>query len=368
MSYTAITKPTQGDATKKSLADALIDNDAYFKTELDKVAVLQIPNGSFELPGTAGVLPDRWVKVENSGWTIATDDTDAGSGRFCVLFTTPGSTVGVGAQLTSGDYFEVSPNRPVAVSWEQKSSVAAIRVLVQILWFDATLTADGSATIYDSTANPTSWAAEAGTAASPPSTARYAKLRFECDDSGNTTAGTVRFDSIAFNAYKTIPSLVVLDTGASSPWVVPGGITRIRVKVWGGGADGETTHDGGAGGYGEDIFDVTPGTSYVVTIGAGGGAGAHYGGTTSLGALISATGGEPGSAGSGGAGGTSSATINVTGGAGGFRPGSAGGGGGSGGGGSSAVNGGDGMVPGGGGARGSSSPGDGGDGRIIIEY
>lgn len=96
-------------------------------------------------------------------------------------------------------------------------------------------------------------------------------------------------------------------------FVVPAAITRIKCRVWGGGGGGGGVGSGGGGaaggcggGYAEGWYDVTPGASLTVTIGAGGigGTGAPTsggnGGTTSIGALLSATGGLGGSAADGG--------------------------------------------------------------------
>lgn len=84
----------------------------------------------------------------------------------------------------------------------------------------------------------------------------------------------------------------------SYTWTVPAGITRIRVRVVGGGSGGRyDTHGGCAGGYAHGTFDVTPGDTYAVTVGKGSAASsnpstpANDGGTSSFGALISATGG-----------------------------------------------------------------------------
>lgn len=94
-------------------------------------------------------------------------------------------------------------------------------------------------------------------------------------------------------------------------FVVPAGITKIKVCVYGGGAGGNGYYQvsstggggGGGGGYAEGIYTVVPLSSYTVTIGSGGagatggGALGSYGGATSFGILISATGGSPGALG-----------------------------------------------------------------------
>jgi len=95
----------------------------------------------------------------------------------------------------------------------------------------------------------------------------------------------------------------------SGTFTIPAGITKIMVEVHGGGGGGGSGNDtsdvgqgGSGGGYGKGIFTVTPAAVHTVTVGAGGtGAGTAssclvggVGGTSSFGALISATGGGGG--------------------------------------------------------------------------
>lgn len=129
----------------------------------------------------------------------------------------------------------------------------------------------------------------------------------------------------------------------SGTYVVPPGVTRIRVRVWGAGGSGGCTCEvagaglaagGGGGGFGMKVIDTTPGTSYTVTVGAGGApvtgaarTNGNAGGTSSFGTAVTCTGGgggaaNGGSAGTltaaGGAGGTSTGgDVNYSGGAGG---------------------------------------------------
>lgn len=132
---------------------------------------------------------------------------------------------------------------------------------------------------------------------------------------------------------------------ASGTFVTPPGVTRIRVRVWGGGGSGgvccitanlRLAAGGGGGGHGIKVIDTTPGTSYTVTVGAGGAAVAgngavngNAGGTSSFGTAVTCTGGGAGAANSssvtapltaaGGAGGTSTGgDVNYSGGAGGL--------------------------------------------------
>ena len=133
----------------------------------------------------------------------------------------------------------------------------------------------------------------------------------------------------------------------SGTYIVPPGVTRIRVRVWGAGGSGGVCADsatqvaytaagGGGGGHGIKVIDTTPGTSYTVTVGAGaspfrqtvnGATAGSAGGTSSFGTAVTCTGGggggvvaaaAGGGTATGGAGGTSTGgDVNYSGGAGG---------------------------------------------------
>ncbi|KKS91555.1 MAG: hypothetical protein UV65_C0003G0008 [Parcubacteria group bacterium GW2011_GWF2_43_11] len=101
-------------------------------------------------------------------------------------------------------------------------------------------------------------------------------------------------------------------TSGTYSFTIPSGVTGIMVEVWGAGGGGIMSHPGGTGlgggggaGYGKGIYDVTPGTIYTVTVGAGGSYGSSVpcpgsngggsGGISSFGSLVQATGGGGGS-------------------------------------------------------------------------
>ena len=96
----------------------------------------------------------------------------------------------------------------------------------------------------------------------------------------------------------------------SGSFVVPAGVTRLKVEVVGGGGAGGThsTQPGGGGGAGGRatiwLSGITPGTAIPVTVGAGGqpSSGPGNGGngqSSSFGSYVSATGGDGGGGGSG---------------------------------------------------------------------
>jgi hypothetical protein len=102
---------------------------------------------------------------------------------------------------------------------------------------------------------------------------------------------------------------VFMSTGT---YVVPAGVSQIRVRVHGAGGSGggvagggrnRVASGGGGGGMSIKTLNVTAGTSYAVTVGAGGAAvtlsaanAGNAGGTSSFGAVCSATGGSGGAA------------------------------------------------------------------------
>ena len=87
---------------------------------------------------------------------------------------------------------------------------------------------------------------------------------------------------------------------SNGTWSRPSGVKRILVRICGaGGAGSGVGEAGGAGGYAEEIIDVTGVSSISVTVGQPGSWGGTYysggaanGGTTSFGNYMSASGGN----------------------------------------------------------------------------
>jgi hypothetical protein len=158
----------------------------------------------------------------------------------------------------------------------------------------------------------------------------------------------VTFDDLTNLPSGSVPDMEVFDTNGT--FIVPEGVAKIAVEVWGaGGGGGSATNlsgsdytdacgGGGGGGYGKEVFNVSPGETYEVSVGSGGDPNSQ-GGTSSFGftnengeevILISSTGGYTAtntqiyytvefrgfSYNVGGVGGTNSAPINITGGSG----------------------------------------------------
>lgn len=227
------------------------------------------------------------------------------------------------------------------------------------------------------------------------------------DMGGDTVTGlptaVADSDAVPLSQARTLAApfatLAVYQVAGTTPFVVPAGVTKIRVQVFGGGGGG-STHGGAGGAFATAILPVTPAETLTLTIGAAG----VGGGTPTAGGLskiartatdlVTANGGAAGSVASpaggtyafdgsvtgfgiNGQGGGATWTDNdgtghIGGGTGGSCPRGGGGGkgrdSGSGGGGSAAQAG---AAPGGGGGGDRDTPssgGSGGVGSIVIEY
>jgi hypothetical protein len=110
-----------------------------------------------------------------------------------------------------------------------------------------------------------------------------------------------------------VPNMQVFT--ANGTFAVPSNVTRIKVELWGGGGGGGKGNNpsgngggGGAGGYACNVFNVTGGANYSVTVGVGG-TSTVAGTFSSFGTLLGASGGS--------AGGNASVSVNGSGGSGG---------------------------------------------------
>lgn len=81
----------------------------------------------------------------------------------------------------------------------------------------------------------------------------------------------------------------IFGPGQSGSWVVPPGVAKVRVRLWGAGG-GSGSYGGAGGGFAlKTIYDLTGVTSIPVVVGAP--TSNSNGGTSSFGSYVSATGG-----------------------------------------------------------------------------
>src|SRR4051812_45944323 len=109
MPYTAITKPPQGDPTRKSIIDTIIDDLAFLYSRSNTVTT--VVNPSFEDDTDSDGIPDGWTRTLFSGGTFLRDNTDQIHGLYSVKFTSPGGASNGGGYIENTDAFQCSPNR-----------------------------------------------------------------------------------------------------------------------------------------------------------------------------------------------------------------------------------------------------------------
>lgn len=150
-----------------------------------------ILNGSFEEGGST--TPSSWTRSAPPAGASSAQDSDSAHGDYAWKFTSAGAGAGY---LISEDFFNVAEGRPFTVTWSMKSSVADVRNLVEVVWYDDADAEISASSLYDdSTTNPTTYTAKSAVA-TPVSTAVKAKLRFTGCHSSDATAGSTWFDGV----------------------------------------------------------------------------------------------------------------------------------------------------------------------------
>jgi len=388
----SITAPSQGDPTRLAFALALLAELESLRGEIaQSLGQSGLPNSSFEDDTDNDGIPDAWTFTAYPGGSGTLDGTTAIHGRRAFVITSPGGSGNGGGYLETTDFLPVSPNWRLRLGWEIKSTAAEIQNRVEVRWYAGPDDADYLSTTVlwqEDTNNSLTWRYYYAHAY-PPAAARYAKIRLVGGDSSDDTAGNVAWDHLRLDNAGRLPvrerylvSTAGGTTGTESgirfqafPWICPLDVTEIKLRLWAGGALGGSNAaghtGGGGGGYAESLLPVTPGHTYTLRIGYGGGSFAVNGGHSQFlngsTVLVKAAGGVNGSSiGGGGGGGTAnlgdfcvagqngqaitfggSGGAGGLGGSGGHSPGQAG------------------IFPGGGGGNGG---GLGADGMLEIEY
>ena len=229
MAYVAATKPTVGEATKKTLVDAIIDNQTYFNSVIgtNAAGISLVPNGSFE-DITAGV-PDGWTETEHSAGTGSVDTATPAHGETAYKFVSAGAPGG--GYLETTDSFNVTPGKPLTVHLMLKSSVVDIHNLVQLRWYtEADAFVSMVACYDDEVANPTAWSPIIRTIIPPP-TARKAFLRLTGADNDNVTPGTCTFDAVSVkeqsDAFTPEDAAITAAATSSTSWASIGTETVV---------------------------------------------------------------------------------------------------------------------------------------------
>lgn len=196
MSYTALAKRAIGYCIPKSWLDVLIDNDTFFYNALGGAggtAAATVGNGSFENDADADGIPDGWTRTVYTGGSGAIVSTDSSDAKFSYKFTHPGGSGNGGGYLTS-DYITWSPFRMIGIACNLRCSVAGIKVIVRVKFYDKDKAFLSNVDVYTSTSNPTLWTLLYAKNIDTPVTARFAKLELHGGVNDTDVAGDVYFD------------------------------------------------------------------------------------------------------------------------------------------------------------------------------
>lgn len=340
-------------------------------------------NGSFE----NGSI--NWTLTANTGATIGISAAAAMHGIYGVAITSTVIANG-GGSAVSNEYLPVAAGQVYQAAAYFKASLANISSQIQINWYDNTQALISQSTVLNT--NTPTVATKTFCISAAPANAAYANVQVLGGvPSQGSAVGTIYVDGATLGPAQagTLISFTAI-TATNSAWTPEQGTGYIIVLCVSGGASGSAGtgsgagQAGGVGGRGGTLtmgFTNSIAASYVVTVGGAGG-------TTSFGAVASAsfTGGAggagtgTGAAGAagqngaaGGAGGAGGSSSNSGGGGGGGRGplGAAGGAGGAGGGVGSGGPGGAGTAnsgSGGGGGGGGGTAGGGGAGGSGVVY
>lgn len=160
--------------------------------QADPVTLI-LTNPSFETAGDSATDIPGWTLSAPSGVTAQRVTTDNFHGAACLEIVSDGTNAGHGETT---DFIPVSPGREYEISFGLESSSATVTNTVQLRWFDESQNLVTTTSVYDaSSGNPTSFETKVFTA-TPPATARYAKIRAQL----GATAGTTRYDDFGLEA------------------------------------------------------------------------------------------------------------------------------------------------------------------------
>ena len=164
----------------------------------DTTSVNMVPNGSLE-ESADGSSPSNWVVTAYTNGSADWDNTDSADGKYSMKFTSTGDG---GGYITSPP-IPVNSLRTYKISFAYKSTAADVRNDLDVFFYDSNedgLSGSASTTsMYsNATSNTTTWAVSSGTF-TPPTGAKYCKVRFTGCNSADATAGTTWFDNVRMN-------------------------------------------------------------------------------------------------------------------------------------------------------------------------
>lgn len=179
----------------QSLWQYIKDNFDWFYSILGGLSVGGVVNASFEIDSDSDGVPDNWTKNLYAGGSGAIVSTESADGKYSYKFTHPGGAGNGGGYLTS-DYINWSPYRMIGVVTKLRCSVAGIKVIVRVKFYDKDKAFLSNTDVYTSTANPTLWTLIYAKNIMSPLTARFAKIETHGGVDDTDVAGDVYFDFV----------------------------------------------------------------------------------------------------------------------------------------------------------------------------
>jgi len=224
MGYNAIlsSEVDVGSPGKAELFQKIKDNFDYLYTMIG--GPVEVPNGSFEIDTDNDGIPDNWTLNLYAGGSAAFDTASAHGSKAYKFTRTAGAGNG-GGYLESG-YMECSPIGVYMIGFSIKSSVANLKNIVKIRYFNKDKVYISDQDVYSSTTNPTSWQRYQYTM-NIPSDARYYKIRLIGGYTDTDVAGDTYYDDVAI--YNKVVNQSQLKTatgivgGYTGHYIIPGG-------------------------------------------------------------------------------------------------------------------------------------------------
>ena len=152
-----------------------------------------VPNGSFEIDTDANDEPDGWTRTDEAGSNNFIDTLNSSDGLQSMRFESTGSG---GGNIVTDDFIAVNDVDDLSVDFDLFSSVANVRNIVRVEWFDVSQVPISNTDVFDNSAsNPLTFTRQ-NTTATPPAGARFAKIRLIGCDPSIATVGSTNFDRL----------------------------------------------------------------------------------------------------------------------------------------------------------------------------
>lgn len=258
-------------------------NHDGLNSALLEVGANLLRNGSFESDANG------WTITEFTGGTAAVGTYNAMHGVKCMAFTSTVLANG-GGSARSNEYIPVAPGRTYSAHALFRGTTSNLSSEIGIVWYDSAKSQISGNIV--TTTDTTTTATLRGGSFAAPGTAAYARVHIMggVPSTGSAT-GTVYVDGCMFAALDQNIRSILYDIPGTYTFIMPA--EKVLVAVQGAGGGNAGGYSGGAGGYVEGWVRAPIGTSITVTVGAGAaGNSSAYGGTSSFGSYMSATGGR----------------------------------------------------------------------------